>query len=181
MDDTDMSYEEFTALQMEPGPEQLGSPDMLGEPEPEPPTLRELAEHVHEIREALAKDRAELATLQALFNLQNEDLITEIRSDSEELARAEQELREATLARFKDSGDKKPGPGVSVRMVTKLSYEPTAAFDWAKQHDIALTLDTKAFEKLAKAGMAAEVATVTNEPQAIIATDLSKALLAEAE
>ncbi len=88
---------------------------------------------------------------------------------------AEALLRELTLKAYDETGSKTPAPGVGIRERTVLQYDGKVAFDWAKAHKIALMLDTKAFEKIAKADPPNFVKTIT-EPQATIATDLSKVL-----
>ena len=89
-------------------------------------------------------------------------------------AQAEGKLRELTLQAFGETGNKAPAPGVGVREVTKLTYEPKSALDWARAHGIALKLDKKAFEKIAAASPETRpgFVTITEEPQATIATDL---------
>ena len=63
----------------------------------------------------------------------------------------EEKLRELTLAIFKETGEKHPAPEVNIREVEKLEYKPENGLYWAIQHNIALKLDTLAFEKLVKA------------------------------
>jgi len=91
-------------------------------------------------------------------------------------ALAEGKLRELTLQAFGETGNKEPAPGVGIREATVLTYEPKIALDWAKAHKMALSLDTKAFTKLVKADPPAfTFVTITQEPQATIATDLKVA------
>ncbi len=84
-------------------------------------------------------------------------------------------LRVLTLQAYAETGNKTPALGVSVREVTKLSYNLQEALNWAIEHKMALKLDTPAFEKIAKASPLPLV-TVSQEPQATIASDLNKCL-----
>jgi len=63
----------------------------------------------------------------------------------------ENRLRELTLAIFRETGEKHPAPEVNIREVEKLDYQSEKALDWAINHEIALKLDTPAFEKIVKA------------------------------
>ncbi|MBA7590529.1 hypothetical protein ES708_32653 [subsurface metagenome] len=89
-------------------------------------------------------------------------------------AQAEGKLRELTLQAFGETGNKAPVPGVGIRIKEKLEYDLKAALDWAKAHKMALSLDKKAFEKIAAASPETRpgFVTITEEPQATIATDL---------
>lgn len=63
----------------------------------------------------------------------------------------ETKLRDMVLANFVQTQDKHPDPNVGIREVDKLGYDPNLALNWAKEHHVALKLDTGIFEKLAKA------------------------------
>lgn len=91
--------------------------------------------------------------------------------------RDEQEnlLRELTLAVYQETGEKKPAEGVGVREITKLEYEVPLAQAWAVEHRIALQLDRKAFEAIAKT-TPLDFVTSRVEAQATIATDLTGVL-----
>ena len=84
-------------------------------------------------------------------------------------------LRDMTLAAYHKTGSKHPAPGVEVRLVQQLDYDPALALIWAMDKRLALRLDPKAFEKLAKA-MPLDFVTITEVPQATIAGDLDAVL-----
>jgi len=90
----------------------------------------------------------------------------------ERLRDAENWLREMTRAAYAETGNRTPAPGVGIRMVTELYYEKEKAFAWAREHDMALWLDVRAFEKIAKASPI-EFVEIREQPQATIAQDLS--------
>ena len=88
---------------------------------------------------------------------------------------AEAQLRDMAISVFSEAGDKQVAPGVGIKEVTKLSYELGIAFEWAKEHKLALKLDVTAFEKIVKASpdqFANFSINITKEPQATIATEL---------
>jgi len=105
----------------------------------------------------------------------NTDLLQEVNSAFAEVTTSETLLRELTVKAYNETGSKTPAPGVGIREVTKLEYDPKEALKWAMSHQIALSLDKKSFEGFAKA-TPLDFVEVKTEPQATIATDLNKAL-----
>lgn len=101
----------------------------------------------------------------------NVGLIASVVEVEERVREAEASLRELTLQAYAETGDKAPAEGVGIREVTKLGYDGRVAFDWAKSHKMALQLDKRAFEKIAKADPM-DFVKITTEPQATIATNL---------
>ena len=93
----------------------------------------------------------------------------------ETLSKAEALLREATILVYKETGNKTPAPGVGIKEVATLDYSLALALGWAKEHGLALALDKKAFEAIAKTSQIEFVVRGT-EVTATIATDLDKVL-----
>ena len=86
---------------------------------------------------------------------------------------AEGTLRELALQSYASTGEKAVAPGVGIRVRTILGYLAKDAMAWAMEHKLALKLDSSAFEKIAKTSNLPFV-TITEEPQATIATELEK-------
>jgi len=123
-----------------------------------------------------ARERAQVATDAKTFSRlewerRNKGLIDGVLFTTEEVINAEVRLRELTLQAYAETGSKAPVPGVGIREMTKLDYDKTVAFKWATEHEMALKLDTPAFEKIAKASSLDFVRTY-QELQATIATQL---------
>jgi len=128
----------------------------------------------------LADCRTELETLQAelqerkqAFDDANATLIYLISERKSAMAQVEGDLREIALAEYAATNDKKLPCGIGIRVTTKLEYEPAAALAWAKQHDMALTLDKAAFEKIAKASPP-EFVEIVEVPTVTLPTDTAK-------
>lgn len=102
-------------------------------------------------------------------------LLNQVDDTNNQVNEAENKLRELTIKTYQETGNKKPIPEVGIREVTRLDYEPQVAFNWAIEHKLALSLDRKSFESLAKTNNLDFVKT-SIEPQATIATDLSSLL-----
>ncbi len=79
---------------------------------------------------------------QVLIDLQNNQRIT--------LEGCEAKLRGLTIEAYELTRNKQPVPGVGIREVTKLDYDLVVALQWATEHKIALALDKRAFEGIAK-------------------------------
>ena len=89
---------------------------------------------------------------------------------------AEVKLRELTLQAYKETGNKAPEVGVGIREVTKLAYDVKEALQWAIDHKMFLKLDVKSFEIMGKS-IDIDFVTVSQEPQATIATELKEAII----
>ena len=140
--------------------------------------LRGQAILVRDLRQTVAGLRDELSQRRQQWEEQNASLIAQARGAEQELAEQESRLREMGLERFRETGDKKPGPGVEVKMFVEPRYDSAAALEWATEHRIALALDKKAFESMAKSG-AVPCVRFEQVYRAQIASDLSKALEGE--
>ena len=86
---------------------------------------------------------------------------------------AETQLREMALQTYEETEDKQVAPGVGIRVRTVLNYESKDAMDWAVKHELALKLDSLAFEKIAKTSNLSFV-TITEEPTTTISQDLKE-------
>jgi hypothetical protein len=143
------------------------------------PTLLDHVRRVAELREGLATQQVHLKLVQQEFDFAHAGLIAGVALRAAVLATAEADLRAAALERFSATEDKHPAPGVTIRVQTRVTYDRDQALAWAKAKGVALTLDAKAFEGLAKHDRSLP-ASVVEDPQATIARDLRTAL-AEAE
>ena len=126
----------------------------------------------------LAEARAGLDFLKAKIDARRAEFSASLAGDLDALAFAQREVDEYTnevkaeaLAEFEANGTKK-FDGCEVKVFTKLDYPEADAFAWAKESGLALTLDKKAFEKIAKATPLPFVVEV-QEPKVTIASDLS--------
>ena len=136
---------------------------------------------VAELRINLAEFKARRDRSLELWKAQNAELLSNIGLKEINLQEAETNLRSEAIEEFRATGNKAPGPGVAIKIFGRLEYDPEKAFEWACKHEMALQLNVKAFEKIVRispdrAGDLSFVQ-VSQEPQAQIATDLSKALI----
>jgi len=101
----------------------------------------------------------------------------------EDVAAAENCVRDDAVKRFAETGDKHPHPEVTVIERRKLDYVPAQALDWCKTHlPNALSLKRSLFEKHARAvSKTAPIpfVTIVTEPATRISSDLSGYLLEE--
>jgi len=91
---------------------------------------------VHQLREAWA--------------IQYAGLLQEEAQHREAMHQAEAMVRALAIDIYQATGSKDLTPGVKVREMTRLIYDPQTALSWAITHQMALTLDVKTFEQLAR-------------------------------
>ena len=135
----------------------------------------DLIKQVIHLRLNLAIAKAEKERLMLLWTSEHGNLLEGIALFSQQLTEAEATLRAAAIEAYKATGNKTPGPGLAIKIMTRLEYELKDALTWAIEHKMALKLDSSAFEKIAKT-TTLEFVRVDEEPMATIATDLDKAL-----
>jgi len=138
-------------------------------------TIRELAEALQATRAAAKSVTLVLEEKRLAFELENAPLIQAKAEVEKHLADADGALRAFALAEYRDTGNKAPGPGVEIKMMTRLSYDPALALTWAMEKEVACTLDRRAFEKVAKA-LELGFVKASEEPTVTVAQDLAKAL-----
>ncbi len=124
---------------------------------------------VVEARQCHRTLKTQVQTLKQEFTARHVDMFKEEALGKEAVMEAEAALRELAFEIYQRTGQKTVHPGVKIREVTQLAYDPKCALEWAMEHRMALTLDAKAFEKIAKAASLPFVQ-ITIEPQATLAT-----------
>lgn len=132
--------------------------------------LRQQSEDVETRYEAKRSELQEaIAALTKQWEEANAELVKERGEINTKLDETDKELRAAVIAAYETDPSKKTvAPGLSVRVTEKMVYSEDAALEWAKDHGLALALDRKAFEKIAKATPLAFVE-VEQKPTAVIA------------
>ncbi len=130
---------------------------------------------VHGRRQAAEDAKEALDESRTAWEAQNADLLTQAKLTTQATREAEEELRDLTIRYMRETGDRKPGWGVGIRMATRLIYEPKTALDWAMARGLFLSLEVKGFERFAREHPLTFVK-VLSEPTATIATDLTAAL-----
>ena len=146
-------------------------------------TTVEIARRVAELaalRRTAAASAAGLKAARETFERLQGDAIAAAKQDAAAVDVAETALRAIVAAHYHATHEKKPAPGVEVKLRSNVHYNADEAFQWAKQAGVAILperLDVKAFEKIAKASRLPFCYEVV-EPLVTIATDLDKALAA---
>lgn len=130
---------------------------------------------VNELRSTLAGLMAAKREASQKWEADNKLLLEGISAVLITLTEAEEGLRLAALAEYKATGNKRPAPGVEIKLFQELKYELSLALAWAVEHSMALSLDRKAFEGICKATEISFVEKVET-PKVTLATDLEKAL-----
>ena len=129
-------------------------------------------EIVARTRQAAGVLRQQVRDGRTAWEADNRELLDLAAEQQEVVTQAEARLRELTIEAYSATGNKKPVEGVGIRELMKLDYDPKTALSWATEHKIALALDKKAFEGIAKQSPL-EFVTSTQEIQATIASELA--------
>jgi hypothetical protein len=104
--------------------------------------------------QALAHERAFLATALEGAALTDED------------------IRRTAVRAYEVDGDKRPHPGIGIRVMTRVEYDEAEALEHCRAHlPEALVLKRRTFEKVARL-VPPSFVTLRQEPQATIATKL---------
>lgn len=139
--------------------------------------MRDLLEHLHRVRLRIGSLQAEYAEAKRHFEEKYADLLRRRELADLEESEATMAVRKAGLAEFRETGNLAPAPGIKIRMMTRLEYDPEEARRWAMNHRMAVKLDEREFEKLARATPANfDFVEVRQQPQVTIASDLGKVL-----
>jgi len=138
--------------------------------------MTELIEQIKQVaflRDITSKAKVEKDKLYQRWVESHKDIFDAIDEYSTKLSDAETKLREMTIQAYQETGNKTPAPGVGIRELTKIEYDPRVALTFATEHKMFLSLDKKTFDAYAKT-QNLDFVTITKEPQATIATDLSQ-------
>lgn len=135
--------------------------------------LKHFANEVATHRERYIKLKAEYDEKRAEFEKSIEPLADRLGHYKMMMDRAEEMAREQAIDIFWETGEKKLPFGIGIRETTVLEYEPLDAMTWAIEHKIAIQLDIKTFEKLAKI-LELPFVKETNKVTATLPTDIKK-------
>jgi hypothetical protein len=140
--------------------------------------LRSKVEQLAEARSRAAHARLLVDEERARWADQHRDLLAEEQEAARLAAALEAEVREEACRVYGATGSKQPAQGVSIAITKKVSYEAERVLRWALAKGLCLTLDTKAFEALARKNVprddeGAPLAVVEEVPQARISSSLT--------
>ena len=111
---------------------------------------RETLNNLKQVQEEIEIEKKQLSELKQQFEDNNQELIMSIKNKTEEMNSYKSVIIENAEVGFKKDGIKKRLGGIGIRETTKLDYAKEDALNWAIEHKLCLSLDTKAFESLNK-------------------------------
>ena len=124
-------------------------------------------------RERQAGLKAEIEKLRKDWENSHRDMLNEADVVKAKVGILEERIRAAALLDYAATGSKKLLGGVGIRVNTELEYNEEKVFGWAKEKQVCLTVDWKAFTGLAKAGGCPELVTLKEKPTATIPTRIA--------
>lgn len=140
--------------------------------------LRKLAD----LRDEFSKIDGELEASRKAWLEENSELILKRSAIDDQIKTEEEFIRRDAVTEFTVTGNKKPAPGLQIKIVEKLEYPEDKAVKWAIENNapgilkIAKAKFDKAMKGDAAKGTVQLFVKMTKEPQAQISTDLRKAL-----
>ncbi len=134
--------------------------------------LAELRNQEQELRQELQQARFDLE--QSPLGQRVAGLERQLADCGEAMASTRRGVNEQTVAWYEATGDKRPVPGASIRLLRRLRYDVAKATDWCMMNaPTLLRLDTKRFEATAEELGYTDLV-VERVPQGTIAGDLSE-------
>lgn len=130
---------------------------------------------VRECRKAYDDLKAQTFALEAELNVKYRQLYDARNAALSKVSEEEAFLRELTVTAYLADGNKKPAPGVGIRMVKTVEYDRHEAYLFALKSGTCLSLDAKAFEAMIKKADPLAVPSwvkIMDAPQATIAKEL---------
>ena len=127
---------------------------------------------LHGLRQQQAILNAEIKESRTRWEERNAFTLNTKRDIDAAIAETEAELKTERVRTY-NGEDKSKMWGCAIRDVSRLDYMESLAFEWAVTHKLALRLNKPQFEKIARL-TPMDFVTITTEPQATIAADLSE-------
>ena len=112
--------------------------------------MKERIVKLKELREQMEKLNARKKAANEKYLADNNELFSEVEKLAGQLNQTETEIKELALNEYSETGEKKLKFGVGIRILKQLQYGEDEAFTWAKEHSMALSLDKRAFDKIAR-------------------------------
>ncbi len=135
--------------------------------------LNEQISLVRALRKTVATQADMISEGRKQWDNDNRVILASVEADRARLQKEEEKLRAATLEAYQETGNKKPAPGVGVRIVKEMIFDEAEAIDWAVDASAknCLKLNTSNFKKVAE-GLGLPFAEIVECPQATIAKEL---------
>jgi hypothetical protein len=135
---------------------------------------RNKVQKLHDLRQAQADVKDTIEDLKLEWERSNASTLQQADEINKEIETLEEEIR-AERVDLWDGEDKSKILGIGIQERTQLEYDGDQALRWAIHHELALKLDKRKFESIAKDGDV-DFVVVRHVPTATIATDLGKYL-----
>jgi len=136
--------------------------------------LRGMLGQLNDLRHKAASLKSDRDRAWEYWKVTHAELLSNLALTETSVSEKEYEIKAEALRLYNiDPSNRKPASGVEIKIFEELDYEIHLALIWAKEHDMALMLDTKAFEKIAKASPM-EFVQIVQVPKCQIASDLEK-------
>lgn len=133
--------------------------------------MKDLLRDLQDLREEEQLALEQIKLIEATIEDQIKPFREALANIRENKSRAEEAVRAEALEAFRFTGKKKLPGGVGIREKTTINYDVKRALGFAKEKDMFLALDSKAFEKAAP-NLGLDWVEVSKEPQATLPKEI---------
>ena len=135
--------------------------------------LNEQISLVRALRKTVATQADMISEGRKQWDNDNRVILASVEADRARLREEEKKLRAATLEAYQETGNKKPAPGVGIRVVKEMFYDDDEAIQWAIRANAlpCLSLQKANFKKVAE-GLKLGFVDIREIPQATISKEL---------
>lgn len=111
---------------------------------------KQFVKNLKTYQEEVELKKAEISKKKEAFELELSGLIDEVREKHEKIEALKESLSKQAVEEFQETGNKTLYGGIKVQETKVITYDEAKALDFAKEKDMFLQLDKKAFEKSAE-------------------------------
>jgi len=138
--------------------------------------MTELEDQIQKVRDLRANRLAlqtEVDQIELDMMSKHAKLYQELGATDIDLGSAEEKLRQLILIAYQETGNKKPAPGVGIRIVKEMLFDEDEAVQWAIRANAmgCLSLQKANFKKVAE-GLELDFVEILEVPKATIAKEL---------
>jgi hypothetical protein len=136
-------------------------------------SFQEEVKKVFELRKEVDKFKEEKKAAWEKFVAETAEINSFLKLKEQELLEAESVVRNLAVCEYQTTGNKNLEFGIKIKLMERINYDEKKALEWGLQHQLAIQLDKKAFESLAKSTPDQfAFVQITKEPMATIPAQL---------
>ena len=109
--------------------------------------MKEMVEELKTLRGNLENAKQDYSARLGMFHESTEEMTQGIDVMKLKISYLTCDISAAALKEYEETKNNKPYPGIGIRLMKKMEYNEKDAMQWAQEHNLALKLDVRDFEK----------------------------------